>query len=323
VSVGSRVLITAKSVSGHAPALQVLRDAGCEVVLASNAAPFDEALLAAQVPGFDAIVYTLEPTTRRVIDAARELRIVARPGVGYDTVDIKACTERRIPVTISPVNDQSVADFALGLMLDVARGITTAVNSVQAHGWERVTGRELWQKTLAVVGLGRIGKGVAQRARGFDMRVLAVDDYHDAEFAARHGVEYVSLDAALRAADFISLHAPLTAATEALINAERLASMKRGAFLINTARGGLLDEAAVVAAVNSGQLGGAAVDVLRQQGANSPSPLIGVPGILVTPHMATFSVESMQRVAMSVAGNIVTALAGRRPDGVVNPEIYA
>jgi phosphoglycerate dehydrogenase-like enzyme len=238
-------------------------------------------------------------------------------------VDLKACTERRIPVTISPVNDQSVADFALWLMLDVARGITTAVNGVQAHGWERVTGRELWRKTLTIVGLGRIGRGLAQRARGFEMRVLAVDDHRDAAYAAQHGIEYVSLEDGLRAGDFISLHVPLTPATEALINAGRLALMKRGAFLINTARGGLLDEAAVVAAVKRGQLGGAAVDVLRQQGANSASPLIGVPGIIVTPHMATFTVESMQRVAMSVAHNILAVFAGGRPEGVVNPEVYA
>lgn len=318
-----RVLITAKSVSGHAPALQLLRAAGCEVQLASNATPFDEARIAAQVPGFAAIVFTLEPTTRRVIEAARELQVIARPGVGYDTVDLAACTARRIPVTISPVNDQSVADLALGLMLDVARGITTAVNGVQARSWERVTGRELWRKTLTLVGLGRIGRGVAQRARGFDMRVLAVDEYRDTAYAARHGIEYVALEQGLREGDFVSLHTPLTAATESLINAERLALMQRGAFLINTARGGLLDEAAVVAAVRSGQLGGVAVDVLRQQGANSPSPMIGVPGILVTPHMATFSVESMERVAMSVARNIITVFDGGRPEGVVNPEVYA
>jgi phosphoglycerate dehydrogenase-like enzyme len=279
--------------------------------------------IAAQLGDVDALVFTLEPTTRRVLDAAPRLKVVARPGVGFDTVDVAACSARRIPVTVAPVNDQSVADFTLGLMLNAARGITTAVNSVQQHGWERVTGSEVWRKTLTLIGMGRIGKGVAQRARGFDMRVLAVDSYRDAAFAAHYGIEYVDLERGLREADFVSLHAPLTPETDGLINAQRIALMKHGAYVINTARGGLIDEVALAEAVRSQRLAGAAVDVLRVQGANSTSPLIGVPGIIVTPHMATFSAEAMARVAMMVAQNIVTVLAGGRPEGVVNPEVYA
>jgi phosphoglycerate dehydrogenase-like enzyme len=317
------VLITAKSVSGCERALKMLHDAGCEVRLASMPLPFDDAHIASQVSDVDALVFALEPTTRKVIMAAPRLKIIARPGVGYDTIDIAACTERRIPVTIAAVNDQSVADFAIGLMLDVARGITVAVNGVQNHGWDRVTGTEVWRKTLTLIGMGRIGKGVAQRARGFDMRVLAVDSFHDHTFAAHYGIEYVELEAGLRAADFVSLHAPLTAETNALIDAERIGWMKRSAYVINTARGGLIDEAALADAVRSKRLAGAAVDVLRVQGANSPSPLIGVPGIIVTPHMATFSAEAIERVALLVAQNVVTVLAGGRPEGVVNPEIYA
>jgi phosphoglycerate dehydrogenase-like enzyme len=317
------VLITARSVSGCEPALRLLQGAGCTVRLANTPMPYDEAQIAAQLGDVDALVFALEPTTRRVIEAAPNLRIVARPGVGFDTVDIAACTARRIPVTVAAVNDQSVADFALGLLLNAARGITTAANSVQQHGWERVTGTEVWRKTLTLIGMGRIGKGVAQRARGFDMRVLAVDSFHDQAFAAHYGIEYVDLERGLREADFVSLHAPLTPATDGLINAQRIALMKRGAYVINTARGGLIDEAALAEAVRSKRLAGAAVDVLRVQGTNSPSPLIGVPGIIVTPHMATFSAEAMERVAMVVAQNIVTVFAGGRPEGVVNPEVYA
>jgi phosphoglycerate dehydrogenase-like enzyme len=317
------VLITAKSVASCEPAVRALREAGCTVRVANTPVPYDEVQIASQLADVDALVFALEPTSRRVIEAAPRLKIIARPGVGYDTVDLVACTERRIPVTVAPANDQSVADLTLGLMLDVARGITTAANGVQQHGWERVTGTEVWRKTLTLIGMGRIGKGVAQRARGFDMRVLAVDSYHDRVFAAHHGIEYVDLERGLREADFVSLHAPLTAATEALINAQRIAWMKPGAFIINTARGGLIDEAALAAAVRSGRLAGAAVDVLRQQGANSPSALIGVPGIIVTPHMATFSAEAMTRVAMMVAQSVITALAGGRPESVVNPAVYA
>jgi phosphoglycerate dehydrogenase-like enzyme len=316
------VLITAKSVSSSPSALKMLRDAGCDVRLASMPLPFDDASIASQLGDVDALVFALEPATRKLVMSAPRLKIIARPGVGYDTIDIAACTERRIPVTIAAVNDQSVADFAIGLMLDVARGITVAVNGVQNHGWDRVTGTEVWRKTLTLIGMGRIGKGVAQRARGFDMRVLAVDSFHDHTFAARYGIEYVELEAGLRAADFVSLHAPLTTETDALINAERIGWMKRSAYVINTARGGLIDEAALADAVRSKRLAGAAVDVLRVQGTNSPSALIGVPGIIVTPHMATFSAEAIERVALLVAQNVVTVLAGGRPEGVVNPEIY-
>jgi phosphoglycerate dehydrogenase-like enzyme len=316
------VLITAKTVQGCEPALRLLREAGCELRIVNTPMPFDEHQIAAQLADVDALVFALEPTTRKLLQSAPRLKIITRPGVGLDTVDIAACTERRIPVTIAAVNDQSVADFTIGLMLDVARGISVAANGVQQHGWERITGGELWRKTLLLVGLGRIGKGVAQRARGFDMKLLAVSRHRDPTFAAHYGIEYVDLEIGLRQADFVSLHAPQTAETENLINAQRLAMLRPDAYLINTARGGLIDEVALAEAVRSGRLAGAAVDVLRVQGANSPSVLIGVPGIIVTPHMAAFSREAVGRVAMLVAQNIITTLAGGRPEGVVNPEIY-
>ena len=323
-----KAFITAKSVAASERALALLRDAGVEVVVGSTPLPWDEDWLIAQACDTDALVFAMEPVSARLLDAAAgRLKIVARPGVGHDTVDLAAATRNGIAVTIAAgTNDQSVADFALGLLLAATRGIPGAVENVRAHGWERHTGTEAWRKTLAVVGLGRIGRGVARRARGFDMRVLAVSrrrSEDEAAFAAANGVEFASsLDEALAEADFVSLHAPLTPATENLIDARALALMKPGAYLVNTSRGGLVDEPALADAVRSGHLAGAAVDVLRVQGADSPSPLIGVPGILVTPHMATFTRESMERVALAVATSIVAALKGERPPGLVNPAVY-
>lgn len=318
-----KVLVTAKSVASSTEALALLRDAGVEPILRSPPVPLEERWLIEQVRDVDALVFAMEPVSARLLDAAKHLKIIARPGVGYDTVDIAEATRRGVAVTVAVgANDASVADFTLGLLLAATRGIVPAVESVRAHGWERFTGTEVWRKTLAVVGLGRIGRGVAQRARGFEMRVLAVSRHRDAAFAAANGIEYADLDDALAQADFISLHAPLTPETRNLIDAQALARMKRGAFLINTSRGALVDERALADAVRSGHLAGAAADVLCVQGANSPSPLIGVPGILVTPHMATFSRESMQRVALSVAGSVIAALKGERPAGLVNPEAW-
>ncbi len=318
-----KVLVTAKSVAGSEAAVRAMAQAGCDVVLETTPQPFDEGWLIERARDAAALVVAMEPVTHRVLDAAPALKIIARPGVGYDTVDLAAATRRGIAVTIAAgTNDQSVADFTIGLLLMTARKMMDGAHSVEHHGWDRTVGTELWRKTLAVVGLGRIGQAVARRALGFDMRVLAVTRRPDDAVAASLGVQSVALETALREADFVSLHMPLTAQTENLINGAALASMKPGAYLVNTSRGGLVDETALVAAVRSGHLAGAAVDVLRVQGADSPSPLIGVPGIIVTPHMASFSREATERVAISVAASVIAALNGQRPPGLVNAEIF-
>lgn len=317
-----KVLITAKSVAQSQAAIELLTDAGCNVVIETTPLPWEETWLIDQCKDVDGVIFAMEPVTSRLLDAATRLKVIARPGVGYDTVDLAAATRRKVAVTIAAgANDQSVADFVFGLLLMGLRGIDHGNRSVQAHGWERTTGIEAWGKTLAIVGLGRIGQGVARRAKGFDMHVLAVTRSADDEFVKQHGIECVGLEEALQRADFVSLNAPLTAETENLIDARRLASMKPGAYLINTSRGGLVDEEALASAVRSGHLAGAAVDVLRTQGINSPSPLIGVSGIVVTPHMATFSRESMERVALSAATSVLAVLRGEHPSVLVNPEI--
>lgn len=318
-----RILVTARSVANSPTALETMRAAGHEVVVKTSPVPFDPAWIAEQMRGIDALVFAMEPVTAAALEAADRLQVIARPGVGFDTVDLEAATRKRVIVTVANgTNDQSVADFTFGLLLEATRGIAIAAETVRQKGWERVTGTEAWGKTLAVVGLGRIGKGVARRARGFDMQVLAVSPRPDEEFARQHGVRHVSFDEALEQADFLSLHAPLTPETENLLDARALARMKRGAYVINTSRGGLIDEQALADAVRSGHIAGAAVDVLRQQGAGSTSPLIGVPGIIVTPHMATFTREATERVAMSVAQSVIRALRGEKPEFVVNPAAW-
>jgi phosphoglycerate dehydrogenase-like enzyme len=319
-----RVLITAKSVSSSSDAMHLLKDAGCDVEVLDSNPPFDEDLLIRHSRDKNALIFTMEPTTARLIEAATELKIIARPAVGFDTVDIDACNRRGVAVTVAAgCNDQSVADFAMGLLIMNARRIMDAATASQERRWERYIGTEVWGKTLTIIGLGRIGKNLARRALGFDMRVLAVTNPGNGDFAARYGIDVVDLETGLGEADFVSLHTPLTSATRNLMNERAIGLMKPGAFLINTARGGLVDETALAAAVRSGHLGGAAVDVLQTQGPGSPSELIGVPGIIVTPHMATFAREAMARVALSAANSVVKVLRGERPEHVVNPEIYA
>lgn len=316
-----KVLITAGSVAGSAAAIARLEAASCEVIRATTPTPIEERWLIEQTRDVAGLIFAMEPVSARLVEAARKLRVIARPGVGYDTVDIAACTRQGIVVTIAAgTNHESIADFTFALLLAAARGIVPAANAVQRREWQRFTGTEVWKKTLTIVGLGRIGSAVARRARGFDMRVLAVTRAPDEAFVARHGIELVTLERGLAEADFLSLHAPLDATTRHLLDASSLALMKRGAYVINTSRGGLVDEAALAQAVRAGRLSGAAVDVLEVQGAGSPSALIGEPRIVVTPHMATFSREAMERVALSCADSVIAVLRGERPPHVVNPE---
>lgn len=322
--VHGRVLVTAKSVAQSQKAIALMQEAGHEVIVQNTPAPTDDAWLVEQVRDIDALVFAMEPMNAAVIGAANRLKLIARPGVGYDNVDLEAATRNGVIVSIAAgANDQSVADFTFALILEAMRGVSRASASVQAHGWQRFTGTEAWRKKICVVGLGRIGRGVVKRARGFDMEVLAVCPRPDLDFGREQGVRFCSLDEALAQADIVTLHLPLDHSTRHMINARTLAQMKRGVYLINTSRGGLLDEEAVVQAIRSGHLAGVAVDVLQQQGVGSPSCLIDVEGITVTPHMAAFTHESIERVAMSVAESIINALAGRMPRHVVNPAAWA
>lgn len=315
-----KVLITALSVASSPAAITLLEQAGHDVVVRTTPTPFDENWLVEQVKDVDALVVAMEPVTKRVLDAAKKLKIIARPGVGYDTIDLGTATQNGVAVTVaSGTNHESVADFTFALLLQASRGIAPAAASVAQGGWTRITGTEAWGKTLVIVGLGAIGKAVARRALGFDMRVIAVTRDGQAPQPNMPGVEILPLDAALGLADFVSLHAPLTEKTTNLINASAIGKMKAGAYLINTSRGGLVDEQALAQAVSSGHLAAAAVDVLREQGPSSKSPLINVPGIIVTPHMATFTREASGRVALSVAHAILSIFNGEQPDHIVNP----
>ncbi|MCP5145951.1 MAG: phosphoglycerate dehydrogenase [Gammaproteobacteria bacterium] len=316
------VLITAESVASCRPALDRLEQAGCRVDVVTGR-KFEERWFIDCARDAHALVFSMDPIGARIIDALPHLKIIARPGVGLDTVDVAACTRRRIPVTIaSGLNAESVADYTFGLLLAAARGIVDSTLSCRQRQWTRYTGTEVWNKTLTIVGPGRIGRAVARRARGFDMRVLGVTRTSTAGVLEPDGIELVDLATGLASADFVSLHAPLTPATRHLMNRERLALLRPGAFLINTARGGLVDEHALVEALQAGHVAGAAVDVLEDEGAGSSSRLPGTPGVLVTPHTATYTREAVTRVSISVADAIIAVLQGGRPQHVANPEIY-
>ncbi len=278
--------------------------------------------LAATIGPYDALVIrSATQVTAAVLEAAGDLKVVARAGIGLDNVDMDAATRRGVMVVNAPQsNIISAAEQAMALMLAQARNVPQAHAALKQGAWERSAweGVELAGKTLGLVGLGRVGALVAQRAAGFGMRVIAFDPYVSAERAKEMGVDAMpSLEALLVQADFVSIHLPRTPETEGLIGAHELRLMKRGARLINTARGGIVDEDALAKAVEDGHLGGAALDVFAVE-PTTDSPLFGLDNVVVTPHLGASTKEAQDKAGTTVAEMVRLALKGEFVPYAVN-----
>lgn len=251
-------------------------------------------------------------------NAPASLKVISRYGVGVERVDLQAACQRGITVTNTPgANTEGVADLAFGLMLSVARNIPLLNLQVKAGDWPRITGVELFGKTLGIVGLGAIGKAVARRAVGFSMRVMAYDPYLDAAYCVANGILPTDLDTLLTQADVVSLHLPLTARTNNLLDASRVESMKQGAILINTARGGLVDEVALQAALLSGHMGGAGLDAFAMEPPGN-HPLLKLENVVATPHAGAHTREASEKMAFMAVENLVSVLCGHTCRFVVN-----
>ena len=313
-----RVVVTARGFDGTPEAAALLRDAGCELVTTPySGARFDYELggdaLVALLEGADAYIAGSALVSRDVLARTPRLKVVSRRGVGYERIDLDAARERNVLVTIANgVNQHAVADHVFALLLAVARRIPDANRSVHEARWEPFAGPELRGKTLGVIGLGRVGKGVARRARGFDMRVIATDPVRDDEFARANGVAYVALDELLAASDVVSVNVSLNDTSRGLLGAPAFARMKRGAILVNTARGGVVDEAALAAALRDGTLLGAGVDVFEREPPIG-SPLIGLPNAVLTPHVGAYTHEAMTATNVLAATIVVDYMRGSLP----------
>jgi D-3-phosphoglycerate dehydrogenase / 2-oxoglutarate reductase len=287
--------------------------------------------LIATIGDYQALVVRSETkVTREVIEAGRQLRVIGRAGVGVDNIDVDAATERGIVVVNAPAgNTIAVAEHTIGLLLAAARRIPQAYASLRAGQWQRSNymGQEVRNKVLGVVGLGRIGREVARRAQGLEMHVVAFDPYVGAEHARRLGVEMLDLPALLRTADFITIHTPATAQTSGLIGAPELATVKPTAYVLNCARGGIVDETALAEALQAGRLAGAALDVFAKEPPGD-NPLLQLDNVVATPHLAASTQEAQVTVALEVAEQVVAALDGRPTVYAVNapivtPEAFA
>ena len=259
--------------------------------------------------------------TEALLDAAPELRVIGRAGAGVDTIDIEAATARGIVVVNAPGgNAVAAAEHTLALMFALARRVAAADAALKRGQWSRSAyiGSELTGKTLGLVGLGRVGSEVARRALGLDMHVLVYDPYVPDEHARHLGLEPVELDVLLEASDFVSLHVPLTEATRGILNGARLARMRRGAFLVNCARGGLVDEPALLAALDEGHLAGVGVDVFSSEPVAPDDPLPKHPRVVATPHLGASTVEAQVNVAAQIASEVLAVLEGRPTQFAVN-----
>ncbi len=275
----------------------------------------------ALLPEYDALVVRSQvQVDADLIDAGRRLVVIGRAGVGVDNVDLEAATRAGITVVNAPTgNTIAAAEHTLALLYVLARRVAAADASVRRGEWKRsqFTGVELRGRTLGIIGLGKIGQAIAKRARAMEMMVIAVDPYISTESAAVHGVELVTFGALLERADAITVHVPLTRQTRGLIGAPEIARMKAGAFLLNAARGGILDEAAVADALHSGHLGGAGIDVFDHEPPVG-SPLLAAPNTVLTPHLGASTAEAQVLVAEEVAAQIIDVLAGRPARYAVN-----
>lgn len=287
----------------------------------------DEELFIDQVRSANAIALIARPITRRIIDSLEQCQLIQTLSVGYDCVDVAAATDAGIPVCNTPSYcTDEVATHALSLIMALARKLHVILPATRAGQWDYNFTRPIHSsrdRVLGIIGLGRVGRALVAKAWGLGMQVYAYDPYLDDDLFDWLGVlRCYELDELLEIADFVSIHAPLTAETHGMIGAAELDQMKPGAFIVNTARGPIWDESAVAQAVRSGRIGGAATDVLTSEPPAPDHPFLSLENMIVTPHVAWYSEESFHQDMVDGMDEIVRVLSGRRPRAIVNPEIF-
>jgi len=305
------------------PFRDLLVSAGFTPVDWPGALPLSDSDYRQVLPDIIGIIAGGEPLTASLMEVAPGLRAIARTGVGYDAIDLKAANARKIAVTITPgTNQESVAEQAFGLLLGVTRRIAENDRIIRAGGWDRGLVMPLRGKTIGLVGLGRIGQAMVPRALAFGMKVVVFEPIPNPEFDAKWGIRRASLKELLAESDIVSLHLPLMDATRGLFHREIFAAMKTGAIFINTARGGLVIEEDLHEALISGQIGGAGLDVFDPEPPSPANPLLQLPNVVSSPHLAGIDALAMQDMATMAAQCIVDLHDGRWPAScIVNPEI--
>ncbi len=309
-------------------ALQIVREAA-ETDLWPEPGPPPRDVLLEKVAGIRGLYCLLtDRIDSELLECAPELQVVSQMAVGVDNVDVAACTARGIPVGNTPgVLTETTADLAFALILATARRVVEADRFVRAGEWTTwspmlLTGPDVHHATLGIVGMGRIGREVAKRARGFDMRILYYNRTRDPESEETLGADYVDIPSLLAQSDFVSIHTPLTSETLHLIGREELQLMKKSAILINTSRGPVVDESALYEALRDGTIAAAGLDVFEVEPLPMESPLLALDNVVVLPHIGSASVATRTKMAVLAAENLAAGIKGNRLAHLVNPQVY-
>ena len=313
-----KVLVTSRSFGKVSDEpLNILKEAGLEVTLMG--ADFDEEKFKAAVPEYDAHIIGAHKFYPEDMAKCEKLQIICKHGAGLDNIYLDEAKAQGVRVTNVPaMNANAVADLAVAHMLNVCRGVSLCSANVKSGQWKTYIGKDMYHKTLGLIGFGNIAKNVARRAHGFSMDVIAYDPY--VKEIPEEFKEYVrlgTLDEVIENGDFVSIHVPLTEETRDMFNKESMGRMKEGAYLINTGRGGIVNEADLYEAVKSGHLGGAALDVTASEPIEADNPLLTLDNVVITPHIGMYSFEAINAVSVVCAKNVVKQLAGETPDFVV------
>jgi D-3-phosphoglycerate dehydrogenase len=310
-----RLLVTATSYAKDDSRLKTeLESMVAQVIYNPTGRPLSSSDVRHLLPGIDGYIAGLDEIDREALQSADRLKVIARYGTGVDNIDLEAARQKGIVVTNTPgANAVSVAELALALILALSRQLLEAAEAIRQAKWPRLAGVSLEGKTVGIIGLGAIGKQLVRRLQGFDCRIVAHDPVVDAEFACLYNVELVGLEELLEEADFVSLHLPLTPETRGMVDAKFLRAMKSGAYLVNTARGEIVDEAALYQALQSGRLRGAALDAFANEPPDPDHPLLSLPQVIMTPHLGAQTDGATNNMGWMALRDCLAVLRGDEP----------
>jgi D-3-phosphoglycerate dehydrogenase len=315
-----RILVSANSYGKFNPDLKTeLESQVKEVIYNTTGKPLSSQQVADFLPGIDGYIAGLDNIDRQALEKADALKVIARYGVGFDQVDLQAATEKGIIVTNTPgANSASVAELALCMILMLARQVPVAAQALKQGQWPRIPGLTLENKTIGIIGLGAIGKHLAKRLSSFDCHILAFDPVFDKAFAKKYDVTMVSLENLIASSDVISLHVPVLKATRGMVNEAFISSMKEGSFLINTSRGEIVDEKALIAGLQSRHLRGAGLDAFSKEPPDTYNPLLSMPQVICTPHLGAQTDGATNNMGRMALDECLRILQGKEPRFQVN-----
>lgn len=316
-----KILITPRSFASFSDKpLKMLTERNYKIKRNITGRPYKKEEMLKLIRDVDGIIIGIDELSAEIIEEANELKVISKYGIGLDNIDINMATNKKIVVTNTPTaNIDAVADLTFGLILSLARRIPEANKKTKSGKWEKIIGKSVWKKTIGIIGLGKIGKQVVERAQGFEMNILVFrrNIFKDKKFAQKYGIKYVNLEKLLQKSDYITIHVPLNDATRNMISYEELGKIKKDAFLINTSRGGIVDEEALYDALRNNKLRGAALDVYENEPLQE-TPLKELDNVIMTPHIGAYTEEAIENMSIHAAQNLIDVLEGRKPQYRVN-----